>query len=326
METPFNEAANSSAAPPEAAAPAAPTSVSAPTEYKPSGKIGPLGWPLLAVTFLLAPVVLGYLYDVSAHFGLGLLSSMWMILIAAAVLGGLVGAAFFPAIQLGKVRNAPLVLGLAFVAGLGAFGVSMLAESNKYRGEMIEIFAPIMAKEEKISASQAQAQLSERLSLFKTAQIYWGARVEDGLTVSRRGSGTQINGTMFVALKAIEALLCSIGAVIVANLLVSRRFCEEFNRWYVSKNLFNVLPDAVPALVAAGNAGQWEQFRQIAAASKDPNYKEFKPSITLFSVPDKEGGIVQIRGFVSANQNVGTVFEREVSGEELRRLMAPSTG
>jgi uncharacterized membrane protein len=84
------------------------TSLQALDGYKPSGKMGPLGIPLLLVSLLVAPFLLALLYNRTAHFG-GLLSSnAWILVITSGVLGLLVGGALFPAIQFGKVRNVPV--------------------------------------------------------------------------------------------------------------------------------------------------------------------------------------------------------------------------
>ncbi len=88
--------------------------------------------------------------------------------------------------------------------------------------------------------------------------------------------------------------------------------------FFISKTPYNVLPHDVPALVQAAQSRDWARVAQIAAASKDPNFKEFKPPVAVHYVPEKPGGILEIRAIADPRQPVATVFESELSDVELR--------
>lgn len=280
--------------------------------YKPSGKVGPMGWPLILVTFLMAPGLAAFLYDKTAHFGMGLFSSMWTVLIGAALLGALIGAAFFPAIHFGKVRNANLAALVGCLAGLIAFSMALSQEASAHRAAVVSASAPQTTSD----ATQVQAE-----SPITATRQYLEQRAQSGLEVTgRRGRGANINGKMFWALLGIEALLCAIAATLVMYFAVGRRYSEERNCWFISKTPYNVLPHDVPAIVQAANARDWSRVAQIAAASKDPNFKEFKPPLVVHYVPEKPGGILEIRAIADPKQPVATVFESELSNAELQTV------
>jgi hypothetical protein len=59
---------------------------------------------------------------------------------------------------------------------------------------------------------------------------------------------------------------------------------------------------------------------QIAKTSKDPQFKEYKPAITVYYVPDKPGGILLIRAIADPKKPLATVYEEELSNEELKTI------
>jgi hypothetical protein len=274
--------------------------------YKPSGRIGPLGVSLLLVTLLVLPLAAAFLYIKTAHFGGSLFSSIWAVVVTAAVLGALVGAGFYPAIQWGHVRNVPLAVICGLLAGALAFGYSLSFEALDHREEI------------RVAIGRRGGPAVE-LTPAQTAQIYWQERAEGGLEVSgRRGRDANISGSMFWALLGIQGLLASLTAGVIAILWVNRRYSEQSRRWFASKTVYSVLPHDVPELIAAGNAGDWPRFTAIASQSKDPNYKEFKPQVVVHSLPGVPGGVLEVRAIADPKKPVTTVFERELSNEQLK--------
>ncbi len=312
--------ANSSFSPGAENAPLAPV-----VGYKPSGKIGALGWPLSLVSLLVIPFLLAFIYVKTNHFGLGSFGLIYVVVAAGAILGALVGAAFWPAIQLGKVRNTAFAAALGFLAGTLTYGLQLGLEAQSNRSEIIAAVAPALAKTRNVSESAARQSLESSLTPLKTVQLYWQTQAQSGLEVSgRRGREANISGGMFYALEGIEWLLCAIAATLFLNVLAARRFSEVASSWYQSKNLHNVLPDAVPALLEAAGAGEWERFGRLAAAAKNPEFKEFKPPITLYTLPGKPGGILEIKALSDPKKPVEVVYERELSDEEIRRIQNPA--
>lgn len=280
--------------------------------YKPSGGIGPLSWPLIFVTCLLAPGLTAWIYDKTLHFGTGIFSSMWAVLIGAGLLGALTGTAFFPAIHFGKIRSVNLAATLAGLAGLLAFSIALGQEASAHRGEITHARAQAV----RVPGQTTAPKNTSRLDLTRQ---YLDLRAQSGLEVSgRRGRGASINGGMFWALLGIEGLLSCIAAALVAYFAAGRRFSEERNRWFISKTPYNVLPRDVPAIVQAASARDWAGVAQIANTSKDPNFKEFKPPLIIHYVPEKSGGILEIRAIADPKKPVATVFESELSNAELQ--------
>lgn len=48
--------------------------------------------------------------------------------------------------------------------------------------------------------------------------------------------------------------------------------------------------------------------------------KEFKPPVVIHYVPEKPGGILEIRAVVDPKKPLGTVFEREMTNEEVKAV------
>lgn len=277
--------------------------------YRPSGKIGPLGLPLALISLGLLPFFAAFIYQKTAHFGLGLFSSMWFTVGAALLLGIVVGLGFYPAIQWGKIRNPTLIAGVALLAGIATFGLALCLEANDHRAEI------------------APSALSSPVAL---TQSYLAGRAETGQQVTgRRGRGANINGGMFWAMLGIEGLLCAIGAAVAANLLAGRRYSEQFGRWMKSKTLFNFPNAAAPELVALANVSDWANFAARARASKG-NDSENVSSATVYTMPEQEGGVLQIRSVIDPKQPIATVYEKLLTPAELNTIStefpAPATG
>jgi hypothetical protein len=276
------------------------------TGYKPSGKIGRLALPLLFASLLVLPPLAALLYDRTAHFGGLLFSSVWVLVITALLLGAAVGAGFFPAIQWGQVRNIPLAVVFGLLAGALTFPLTMGLEAWSHRDEIRTVL-------------QERGSPAVELTPQKTAQIYWQARAEGGQEVTgRRGRGADISGTMFWALTGIQWLLTALASSVVALLWTNRRYSEPAGRWFVSKTVYNVLPQHLPELIAAGNTGDWQRFAGVASQSKDAQFKEFKPPVAVHYLPGSSGGVLEIRAVTDPKKPVTTVFERELTNEELK--------
>ena len=279
--------------------------------YQPSGLVGPLSVPLFFVTALVAPRLVAFLYDKTAHFGTGIFSSMWMVLLGAALLGAAVGGTFFPAIHFGKARNNNLAAIVGCLAGLTTFALALGIEAEHHRSEVMRYRAKTALTQGSLASSG--------LSRVELTRQYLELRAQEGLEVTgRRGRGSNINGGMFWGLLGIEALLAAIAATLVPYYIAGRRFSEERNRWFLFKTVDSVLPQDAPALVQAAQERDWERFVQIAKASKDPKFKEYKPAITVYYVPEKAGGILLIRAIADPKKPVATVYESELSNEELK--------
>ncbi len=285
---------------------------------KPSGKIGPLAWPLLLLSLLAMPPILAVLYVKSAHFGVSFFGSIYLVVGAALLLGALIGGALFPAIYFGKVRNIALAATVGLLAGTFGYLLALGLEAHEHRVEVAEQTITISAfpgpTEEMFRAA------ADRMGPLEITRLYWKIQADKGLSVSRRGTKATVNGGMFVALELIEWLLCAIAAGVVANLLAARRFSEHANRWYRSKTLHSVLPDAVPLLIQAADARDWPRFSEIARASRNPEFKEFKPPVAVHYLGDKPGGLLEIRAVYNPKLPLGTVYEAQISDDELRQL------
>jgi hypothetical protein len=273
--------------------------------YKPSGKTGPLGIPLLVATLLIVPPLLAWIYNATSHFGGLLFSNAWILIATSGLLGLLVGGAFFPAIQWGKIRNPALATVIVLLAALLTFGFSLGHEAWTHRDE--------------VRAALQSRNASTQLSPVENAKAYWNLKAEGGqLVTGRRGRGANIDGGMFWTLLGLQALIAAVLAAVVGALLAGRRFSEANDRWFASKTLYNILPHHLPEIIAAGNAGDWPRFKALCEASKDPNFKEFKPAVTLYYLSGKPDGIVEIRATVDPKKPITAVFERKLSKDEIK--------
>jgi hypothetical protein len=169
------------------------------------------------------------------------------------------------------------------------------------------------------SNASTQVASQTQLSPLETTKAYWNLRAEGGqLVTGRRGRGASIDGGMFWTLLGLQGLIAAILATVVGALLAGRRFSEANDRWFASKKLYDVLPHHLPEIIAAGNAGDWARFKAVAETSKDPNFKEYKPAVTLYYLPGKPDGIMEIRATVDPKKPITAVFERKVSKEEIQ--------
>lgn len=271
--------------------------------YQPSGKIGRLGLPYLLITLLLLPPAAAFLYVKTAHFGGSVFSSIWALVITSALLGAVVGAGFFPAIQFGHVRNVPVAVVFGLLAGALVLPLSMGIEAMEHRDEVA-----------KQKSSEASA-----LSPVQVTKLYWQSYAQGGIKVTgRRAREANIDGGMFWALTGIQWLLAALTAAVGALLWANRRYSEEAGRWYISKTIGNVLPQRLPDLIAAGNAADWTRFARVMNESKDPQFKEFKPIISVHYLPATAGGTLQVRAIPDPKKPIATVFEHELTSEQMK--------
>ena len=274
--------------------------------YTPSGKIGSLAFPLLLVSLFVLPIVAAFFYVKTAHFGGLLFSSAWVLVITSALLGAVVGAGLFPALHWGHVRNVPLAVTFGLLAGALAFPLAMGFEAWDGRDEIQ-------------TAIRQRGGPQVELTPLQTARIYWEARAEGGQRISGRGArNTNISGGLFFGLMGIQWLLSTIVAGVAATLWAQRRYSEQARRWFHSKTVYNILPQHLPELIAAGNALDWPRFAAVAGQSKDPQFKEFKPLVVVHYLPGTPGGTVEIRAVADPKKPIATVFQHELTNEQIK--------
>ena len=281
--------------------------------YKPTGKIGALGLPLALITLIFTPFLVAFIYYKTAHFGLGLFSSMWFIVGAALLLGIVVGLSFFPAIQWGKIRNPTLMATIGLIAGTAAWSGALYLEANDNREERIAMIKPGRFP-------QPEPEPVMFAPPIETVKSYLSRRAEAGQEVTGRGGrGANINGGMFWALLGIEGLLCALGAAVAAHVVASRRYSEEFGRWMKTKTLFNFPNAAAPELVALANARDWTNFAARARAAKGKDNQNVS-SATVYTMPEQEGGVLTIRSVIDPKQPIATVYEKLLTPAELNAI------
>lgn len=172
--------------------------------YRHSGRIGPLGIPLMVIGGVISAVVLGAIYA----YGLAWIPLIYAALALTAGLGAGIGLVVGICGKVGKVRN-PLIVG---IFGLLA-GIIGLATAWSFDGA---------AKfPEEFNGPMFDPELLQAWIEFCYAEGTWG------LT-----NGAAVSGMFLGAIWAIEALAILGLAFFVARMItVSTPFCEQCMSW-----------------------------------------------------------------------------------------------
>ena len=288
--------------------------------YKPSGRIGDLGLPLLMLWPLIAGVVIGY--------GYWLFSQQWNPLFFSQILLGLaLGLAMLPAIRLGKCRNTRAAIASAIATSLIAFLLWHGLQARQLRTDYVGYITSLGVKS-KIPEVQARAKAEQFLTPDRTARLYLKERTVNGVTLredsgstlsnSASGSGTHIVGLWYWVLEAFELVIVALMASVVAQNIASNRFSEERDNWYRKKVLCAVQPTKTRALLRLMQAGQWREAGALARSSTTQNGY----TVTIYDCAPASNGIVTVTQGV--NKQTHHLFEAEVSQENIALLRHPN--
>ena len=282
------------------------------SSYRPSGRIGTAGFPLLLVWPILVGALGGYVFWIS---------NWHTLLVSQIVLGFALGFTMFPAIYFGKVRNPRAAATSAVFAALVALLCWHAMAAKELRDEYIGYFTKL-AVQAKVPPSQARARISGMLTPYRTARLYAQDRTAYGVTLtsdsdSRSGGsgGTRIVGAWYWLLAFFEFAMTALMAAILAMAWATKRFSEERDRWYRRKLMANVNSAQAMSVLEMLQSGQWSQAGNLARSAKS---KEGF-ALTIYDCPPQSDGVVTMTTSAGNNQT-HHLFEAEVPAENIARL------
>ncbi len=290
------------------------------TSYKPSGKVGPLAWPLMLVLSLGGGALVGAMW----HF---LAPNFNTLLFTQLIMGGALGAILFIAATVGKVRSARFAAGWGVLGTLALYGTYHTLAAAEMRSEILDAFSQRIASSGKGGPSPAQvrAGLAKKFTLPRAIGLYWrenykyGVTLRDDHTSSINGSssGTHLDGIGYVILLMGEIGLASAFAALIPAAAASRRFSEETDRWFNRKRVFGLPASALEPTVRALEAQDWAK----AASYGIKQVKQTNVGTVYAStVPGASTGWIEVIYAVEKQQKL--LFERELPVEALRALGA----
>lgn len=279
--------------------------------YHPSGRIGVLALPLMLVSLVVVPALCASLYVSLAHFG-------HLMLISQILLGVLVGAMLFPVVHLGKMRNPVLAGTLGAIIGAATFLGAAGWEAWQFRPQYIAGESAYLVQKYHISPQQARAATEKFYSPVNTFKFYWLDRASVGLTVtSSSGRGaSHMGGSLFWVVEGCELFFVAVVATLMAVQFAQRRFSEENNRWFVTKNFGALHPLHLQPFLDTINAGNYAHAARFSFSPK----KDYPhgPQVSVAYLPEKAGGIFTVNAKTDPKKGLQPVFERELSTEEMK--------
>ncbi len=287
------------------------------SSYKPSGRIGALGMPMLVLWPLLVGVLVGY--------GHWIVTQSWnSVFITNLLLGIVLGCALFPAIYAGKVRNTRAAAASGTLAALVALLCWHTLAARQLRNDYIDyIMQPgVEAKAPQPSQAarqQARARLEQMMTPATAARLYVQDRLMRGITLSsssrsRGESATRVAGAWYWLLAAFELALSALMAAIVAQSFAARRFSEASDSWYRKKLLAVVNPAQCATVIKMMRDGDWRGAGTLSRASKtDSGY-----AVTIYDCAPQSDGVVTVT--CEVNKKMHHFFESEVSAQNITQL------
>lgn len=278
--------------------------------------------PLALATLLLVGIGGGWVYSIASD-----LADQSVFLTWAAIGIG-VGAAFLPAIRLGKNRSvasavtfAALTCALVYLSMLGWSGL-------RWRGQMIDAFAPLMAKRNGGSVAAARQNLGSRMSPARGVTLYLTEMSRYGISLmdsdksrvrgGNGGGGIHLDGLGFWAFFAFQIGLTALVAGGIASSFAKAPFHEGTGTWYRKFTAYALHPAHVAPLLKLCREEKWAEAGRLSKQSKTGG--NIGANATVYHLPG-QGGFVR----VSSSQQSGskTFFEQTLNDDEVR-LWKPS--
>lgn len=285
--------------------------------YKPSGRIGDLGLPLLLLWPFAVGAGIGYVYWLISQQTNPLFFSQMFLGIA-------LGLAMFPAIRLGKCRSTRAAVASACVAAFVALLLWHALQARQMRTDYIDYVTKLFVQA-RLPAAQARAKAEKALTPQVTARLYLKERTKYGVTLREQSStsssygstytsATRVVGVWFWVLCAFELLLTALLASVAAQIMASLRFNEERDAWYRKRTLATVQPSRAYELLQFMKAGQWREAGALARSAKaGEGYL-----VTIYDCAPASNGVVTVTQ--SVNKQTHYLLETPVSQQEIALL------
>ncbi len=274
-------------------------------QYRPSGKIGPLGIPAMLITGVSLGLILGIIYT----FLLVWIPFIYINFLATGALGVGLGMGVDMAARFGRVRNAAAAHFFGFVAGMAGLYAAWAWDGVARSGA-----------DDSIPALWNPIHLIGYMQVFYETG-FWGFK------------DTAISGLPLAAIWVLEALLVLGASTLLAGSTASTPFCESCNAWTEEAQAFKrLMPPDDPEPLTQLSDGDLSALNQFTACQDVPDQSV---RLDLFACPecaetrfltvnlsritvDKDG---------DSSEQVTTIIERMVlNAESMQQLQTTLDG
>lgn len=295
------------------------------SSYKASGKVGPNAFLPMLLCTLVGALATGAVYHLMApHFS--------TLLVTQLILGALLSVPLWLGVRIGRVRSARYSSAFAVLGTLLLFGVFHAANVWHEREQILDVYAPALAKARGTSVAATRARLGQKLTYARATQAYWEDRYTSGVTLREEKSsrpssssgasagaasgGTHLAGMGYVGFLMVEIGFTALIAAGLASIGTTARFSETQGRWYSKKRVFSMGNKEVWPVLRALQAGEW------ATAYRTATERKWKVAdvaqVYVSRVRGESGGWVTMT--ITQDKQQKLLFEAEVDADALRDL------
>ena len=280
-------------------------------------KWGELWIPLAIATLLLAGIGGGWVYawasDVADH----------SVFLTWAAIGFGVGLAFLPAIRWGKNRSVAGAITFVALTCALVYGSMLGWSALRWRAEMLDFYAPVVAKKNKVSLAAARAQMERRITPTRAVAVYLGEMNRYGISLldsdksrvsgSSGNGGIHLDGIGFWAYFVFQIGITALIAGGLASSFAKAPFHEGSGTWYRKFAAYALHPAHVAPLLQLCRESKWAEAGRLSKQSKTGG--SVGATATVYFLPG-QGGFVR----VSSSQQSGskTLFETTLNDDEVK--------
>ena len=255
------------------------------TPFVPRSRCSAGGLVVLLAATALGSVLLGGLYQLVTRL-------VEMPVLFALAVGMAAGGVLAGSVYLARCRAAWAVALAALTAGVLTYGTRLVIDSQQARPEMIAAFAPLIANQERVSVSRAEAQLEHALDPARTLRLYLSAVAANGVGIGRTssrsvvhssaqgeqvikdGASFRIRGGFYWGMLLLEAVLIAFVAFAVGAGRTREAFCDACGRWHKAQRLIRTDPLNAQALAACVHHRRWDDLLRVPTGGTDQSYSE----------------------------------------------------
>ncbi len=200
--------------------------------YKPSGRLGPLTFPLLAIGIVVV-IALAFVYQLLLDV-IPLIYVNFLITLGAGTAIGFIGSTI---VKRGKVRNVPVAAVCVSLLIVSFLGAKFWFQYQTFLRTTVDAIM-VQGRVNEENRGEVEQAVGEEFSF----QDHIQERVETGWNVGRRGNGAPLNGIFVYLIWLIEA-----GAIVYMAFspplgFAREPFSEKFNQWADEVQVVMTLP------------------------------------------------------------------------------------